>query len=326
MTLAGVAAGAPALLRPSPPCAQQAPTRPLIGVLAPLSAQAAARNVDALREGLRELGYVEGGNVRIALRYGDGVPARLPALAAELVALKPDVILAGSPAGSLATRDATRTIPILAITVVDPVALGLVQSFARPGGNVTALSMFGDGALVGKRLQLLKEIVPALSRVAVMTNPGDRSDAQVLGLLPEAARALNITFRAYEISAASGLAASFEQAVRDGMQAAFVNQNPFFFNLRAEVVALAERSRLPAIYGFREFVEAGGLMSYSSSLPHAYRQSARLIDKILKGTHPAELPVEQATKFELAVNLKTAKALGMTIPESFLLRADEVIE
>jgi putative ABC transport system substrate-binding protein len=322
ITLVGSAAAAwPLAAR-----AQQMPRTPVIGVLAPLSAQGAARNIEALRSGLREFGYVDGRNAHLEYRYADGILARLPALAAELVVLKPDVILAGSPAGALAVRDATQTIPILAITVLDPVALGLVQSIARPGGNVTALSVFGSNALVGKRLELLKEIVPSLSRVGVMVDPSDPSDDQALGLLREAARALGILLRTYEVREPAILDATFEQAAGEHMQGVFVNQNPFFFNLRAKVVAAATRVRLPAIYGFREFVDLGGLMSYSSSLPAAYRQAARLIDKMLKGASPAELPVEQATKFELVINLQTVRTLGLAVPPTLLVRADQVIE
>jgi putative tryptophan/tyrosine transport system substrate-binding protein len=324
ITLLGGAAAAPILS--SALGAQQAPGRPLIGILVPLSAATAARNIEALRAGLREFGYVEGRNVWFEFRYADGVPARLPALAAELVALKPAVIIAGSPPGIVAAQRATQTIPLIMFTTQDPVALGLVQSIARPGGNVTGLSMFGENALVGKRLELLKEVVPALERVGVMVNPGDPGDVTVLTLLPTAARSLGVTLKNYEARSTSDLDTAVSRALADGMQALFVNQNPFFLNRRAEVAALATRARLPAIYGYREFADAGGMMSYGSSLPAAYRQAARLVDKILKGADPAELPVEQAAKFELVVNLKTAKALGLKIPESFLLRADEVIE
>jgi len=255
------------------------------------------------------------------------VLARLPALAAELVARKPDLIIAASTPATLAAQGAMGTIPVVMITLLDPVVLGVVKSIARPGGNVTGIWAFGgNDALVGKRIALLKEIVPALSRMGVMVSSGDPSDAIVLKVLPAATRALGVTAKVFDVRTDAELEAAFAQAARNGLQGLFINQNPFFLFRRAEVAALAARARLPAIYGFREHAEAGGLISYGSSLPGAWRQVARLVDKILKGAKPADLPVEQATKYELVVNLKTAKALGLKIPESFLLRADEVIE
>jgi putative ABC transport system substrate-binding protein len=255
------------------------------------------------------------------------VLARLPALAAELVARKPDLIVAPSTPSTLGALGATQTIPVVMMTLLDPVALGVVKSIARPGGNVTGIWMFGgDDALVGKRIELLKEIVPALSRIGVMISSGDPSDEIVLRLLPAATRALGVTTKVFDVRTDAELEAAFAQAARDGLQGLFISQNPFFLARRAEVAALTARARLPAIFGFREHAEAGSLMSYGSSLPGAWRQAARLVDKILKGAKPAELPVELATKYELVVNNKTAKALGLKIPESFLLRADEVIE
>jgi putative ABC transport system substrate-binding protein len=212
-------------------------------------------------------------------------------------------------------------------SLLDPVALGVVKSIARPGGNVTGIWLFGGSdALIGKRIGLLKEIVPGLSRIGVMAASGDRSDEIALTFLPAATRALGVTAKVFKVRTDAELDAAFAQAARDGLQGLFINQSPFFFTRRAEVAALAARARLPAIYGYREHAEAGGLMSYGSSLSGAYRQIARLVDKILKGAKPADLPVEQADKFELVVNNKTAKALGLNIQESFLLRADEVIE
>jgi putative ABC transport system substrate-binding protein len=307
--------------------AQPSPGRPLIGILVPQSAAAWAPNLESLRAALRDLGHVEGRNIWLEFRYADGVPARLPARAAELVARKPDLIIAGSASGILAAHAATRTIPIVMVTIQDPVALGVVKSIARPGGNVTGIWMFGGAdALIGKRIDLLKEVVPALSRIGVLVSSGDPSDEIILKLLPAATRALGVTHKVFDVRTNAELDTAFAQAASDGLQGLFINQNPFFFARRAEVAALAARARLPAIYGFREFAEAGGLMSYGSSLPAAYTQVARLVVKILKGAKPAELPVEQASKFELVVNNKTAKALGLKIPEAFLVRADEVIE
>jgi putative ABC transport system substrate-binding protein len=306
--------------------AQQAAGRPLIGVLSPQSPDAATRNIEALHAGLRDLGYVEGRNVTLALRFAGGVPARLPELAAELVALKPDVILAGSAGSILAARNATRTIPLLFMVIEDPVAMGLVSSIARPGGNITGTWMFGDDSLVGKRLEFLKHVVPGLSRIGVLINPGDPADAIYLKLLPAAARALGVDFVVFEARALAELEAVFAASARDGMQALFVSNSPLFLSNRAQVTAMAARVRLPAIYGFREFAEAGGLMSYGSNLPNMYGQSARLVDKILKGASPADLPVEVPTRFELIVNLKAAKAIGLSIPDSFLSVADKIIE
>jgi putative tryptophan/tyrosine transport system substrate-binding protein len=306
--------------------AQQSPARPIVGVLAPQSQAASARNVDAFRKGLRDLGYVEGRNITLEIRYGDGLPERLPQLAAELVALKPAVIRAGSSAAIVAARNATQTIPLVGATLEDPIALGLVKSIPRPGTNVTGTWLAGDDALVGKRLGLLNDVVPGVSRVAAMVNPGDATDTPLLRLLPATAHALGLELLIIEARAASELPVAFANVARDGVQALFISSGPLFSSHRREIVAMAARVRLPAIYGWREFPEAGGLVSYGPSLPDLYRQSAIMVDKILKGASPADLPVEVPTRFELVVNLKTAKALGLKISESFLLLADEVIE
>jgi putative ABC transport system substrate-binding protein len=320
--LCGTAAAVPLVAR-----AQPIPGRPLIGILTPQSATLGARIYEPLRAGLRELGYVEGRNIWLEFHGADGMPARLPTLAAALVARKPDLIVAASSAGAVAARGATWTIPVVMTTLLDPVALGVVKSIARPEGSVTGIWLFGGSdALIGKRIDLLKEIVPAMSRLGVMLSSGDPTDEIVLKLLPAAVHALGVTYKAFDARTDAELEAVFAQAASDGMQGLFVNQNPFFFARRAKVAALAASARLPAIYGYREFAEDGGLISYGSSLDGAYRQVARLVDKILKGAKPADLPVEQADKFELVVNNKTAKALGLKISESFLLRADEVIE
>jgi putative ABC transport system substrate-binding protein len=308
--------------------AQQAPPRsPLIAILSPITPAAAARNIAALRFGLRELGYVEGRNITLELRFAEGVPGRLAQLAAELAALKPDVILAGSTGGITAVRDATRTIPIVMVgTLDDPVAMGLVESIARPGGNVTGTWLFGDDALVGKRLEFLKHVVPGLARIGVIINPGDAADAIVLKRLPAAARALGIDSEVFQVRAAADFEAVFAAAAGRGTQALFVSQSPLFSANRARVTAIVAGTRLPAVYGFREFTEAGGLMSYGANLPAVYQRSASLVDKILKGAKPADLPIEIPTRFELVVNLKTAKAMGIAIPDSFVTLADEVIE
>ena len=307
--------------------AQQPARIPRIGILAPLSVSSFSGRLEGLRKRLRELGYVEGRNIWLEFRHADGELTRLSALAAELVALKPDVIIAAASQGVLAAHGATPTIPIVMNSLVDPVALGVVESIARPGGNVTGVWLFGgNDALIGKRISLLKEIVPGLSQIGVLAASGDQSDEIALKLLPAATRALGVTARVFKVRTDAELNAAFAQAARDHLHGLFINQSPFFFTRRAELAVLAARTRLPAIYGYREHVEAGGLISYGSSVSGAYRQIARLVDKILKGAKPADLPVEQADKFELVVNSKTAKALGLNIPEPFLLRADEVIE
>jgi putative tryptophan/tyrosine transport system substrate-binding protein len=285
----------------------------------------AARNMEALRQGLRELGYVEGRNIAFEFRYADGQLARLPALAAELVALQPAVIIAGSAPGAVAAHDATRAIPIVMASVQDPMALGLAASMARPGGNVTGFWAEGDDSLIGKRLELFKDAVPGASRLAVFVDPTDASDVSTVKALPAAARALALDLRVVEVRAAD-FDAAFATVAREGAQGLYISQNPFFFARRVEIAALAVRARLPSVDGYREFALAGGLISYATSLPDFYRRFGGSVDKILKGANAGDLPIERATKFELVVNLKTAKALGLIIPESFLLRADEVIE
>jgi putative ABC transport system substrate-binding protein len=306
--------------------AQQSLGRPLVGLLSPLSQAAAARNVEGFRKGLRDLGYVEGRNIAVEFRYSEGVPARLPELAAELVALNPDVIFAGSASGILAAHRATQTIPLVMVTLTDPIALGLVKSIARPGTNVTGTLLAGGEALAGKRLGLLKDIVPGVSRVAALVNPDDATEAPNLSELPAAAPALGLALQIIEVRDLSELDTAFARAAREGAQALIISQTPLFLSNRSKVVAMAARIRLPAIYGWREFAETGGLASYGPNLPEVYRRSAALVDKILKGASPADLPVETPTRFELVVNLKAAKAIGLTVSESFQLLADEVIE
>jgi putative ABC transport system substrate-binding protein len=276
---------------------------------------------------MRDLGYVEGANVAFAFRFADGQVAKLSTLANELVALRPAVIVAGSLAAVLETHKATRTIPILMIMArADPTVVGLAASMARPGGNVTGFWLEGDEALVGKRLDLLKLAVPGISRVGVMVNPDDASDANPIKALPAAARALGLAVRVLDVRSAAEVEPSFAAAVREGLQGLHVSQSPLFLVNRAQVTAMAARAGLPAVYGFREFAVAGGLISYAASLPEMYRRLAGLVDKILKGASPGDLPIERPTTFELVVNLKTAKAMGLIIPEPFLLLADEVIE
>jgi ABC-type uncharacterized transport system substrate-binding protein len=324
ITLLGGAAAWPVAAR-----AQSPARRPLIGVLSPLSAAMAARNLDTFRSALRDLGYVEGRNISIEYRFGEGSVGRLPDLAAELVALNPAAIVTGALPGVLAARNATRTIPIPVVVtaiVQDPVPLGLAASIARPAGNFTGFWIEGDEAMIAKRLELLKEAAPAITRVGVIINPDNPTESANRKSLPAAARALGLTVRVLEVRAAAEFEAAFATAIADGLQGLHVSQDLLFNDRRVEIAALAARARLPAIYAFREFVEAGGLMSYAASLPDVYRRSATLVDKILKGAHPGDLPFERPTRFELVLNLKTAKAISFDVPPTLLARADEVIE
>ena len=305
--------------------AQQQPVHPLIGILSPLSAASAARNVVGFRSGLRDLGYLEGRNATLALRYGDGAPERMAPLAQELVALKPDVLMAGARSGALAAQAATRTIPIVIITADDPVALGVARSIAKPGGNITG-TWFDYDALVSKRMEFLKLAVPAIAHVGVIVNPDDPTDALTIPRLPAAARALGIALEQFEVRDLTKLDAVAAAIGRANVGALFVGDGPTLNSARAEIAAMVARLRLPAMYGFREFADAGGLMSYGYNLPDAYRQSARLVVRILKGDRPGDVPFELPARYELIINLKAAKAIGLTISDSFVLLADEVIE
>jgi putative tryptophan/tyrosine transport system substrate-binding protein len=320
ITLVGGAATWPLTAR-----AQQQPTHPLIGILSPLSAATAARNIAGFRSGLRDLGYLEGRNATLALRYGDGAPERMAPLAQELVALKPDVLMAGARSGALAAQAATRTIPIVIITADDPVALGVARSIAKPGGNITG-TWFDYDALVSKRMEFLKLAVPAIAHVGVIVNPDDPTDALTIPRLPAAARALGIALEQFEVRDLTKLDAVAAAIGRANVGALFVGDGPTLNSARAEIAAMVARLRLPAMYGFREFADAGGLMSYGYNLPDAYRQSARLVVRILKGDRPGDMPFELPARYELIINLKAAKAIGLTISDSFVLLADELIE
>jgi putative tryptophan/tyrosine transport system substrate-binding protein len=320
ITLLGGAAAWPFAARAQ----RSAPIRPLIGLLPPLSPAAAARNIAAFRSALRDLGYVEGHNATLEIRYGEGAPDRMALLVNELVSLKPDVLFTGGKAGALAAQIATQTIPIVIVTPEDPVVSGLAKTIARPGGNVTGTWLLGDDALVGKRLELLRFAVPGLSRVGVVANPDDPSDSLTVAQLPAAAHALGMAIDVFEVRDVTRLDVVSTQIVRAGVQALVVGPAPTFFF--PEIMAMAARLRLPAMYAFRYFAELGGLLSYGPDLPDVYRQSARLVGRILKGERPADLPIERPTRYELIVNLKASKAIGLTIPDSFVLLADEVIE
>ena len=280
---------------------------------------------EAFQEGLRELGYVEGQNIVIEYRSADGKDERLPGLAAELVRLKVDVIVSASPPATEAAKRATSTVPIVFALSGDPVAAGLVASLARPGGNITGLATI-SGEVVGKQLELLKRVAPKVSRVAVLQNPSNPGHALTLPQAEGAARALGVQLQVLKARTPSEIEVAFAAMRSQRADGALVLRDAMFREQRAQIVALAAKSRLPAVYGLREEAEAGGLMAYGASVPQLFRRAATYVDKILKGAKPADLPVEQPTKFELVINLKTAKALGLTIPPSLLGQADQVIQ
>jgi len=283
---------------------------------------------EAFRQGLRDLGYVEGRNIAIEFRDGEGKVERLPGLAAELVALKVDVIVTVSNTTALAAKQATRTVPIVFTAVADPVAAGIVNSLARPGGNATGLASLGS-ELVGKRLELLKQAVPGVSRVAVLWLPGalgERTEKDMRAGADVASRALGVQLQFVEARSPEDFDRAFSDMNRARADGLTLLPSNMFLREHRRLVDLAAKNRLTAVYGSREFVDAGGLMSYGANQVELHRSAATYVDKILKGAKPADLPIEQPTKYELVINLKTAKALGVTIPQSLLLRADEVVE
>ena len=282
----------------------------------------------AFRQGLRERGYMEGQNIVIEYRAADGNFERGPGLALELVRLKVNLIVVGNTPMARAAQQATKTIPIVASVMGDPVGDGLVASLAHPGGNITGLTFLGP-ELVPKRLDLLKEALPRVSRAAVLWHPGafsERTTQEMLRGAEGAARALGVQLQLVGVRGADEFARAFSTMVKERAEALVVFPSPMLFNERRRIVELATNRPMPSIFAAREFVELGGLLSYGASISDLSRRGATYVDKILKGANPAELPVEQPAKFELVINLKTAKALGLTIPPSLLLRADQVIE
>jgi putative ABC transport system substrate-binding protein len=278
----------------------------------------------AFRQGLSETGYVEGQNVAIEYRSAEGSYDRMPAMAADLVARKVDLIAADGIPAALAAKSATSTIPIV-FSVGDPVDLGLVASLARPGGNLTGVSTMAP-ELIPKRLELLSELVPQVGVIALLVNPNNSNTERIIGDMQGAARAKGVKLHILKAGTESEIDAAFTTLVELHAGALVIGGDPFFGNWREQLVALAARHGVPAIYQWREFAEAGGLISYGSSLAASFRQVGAYAGKILKGAKPADLPVQQSTAFELVINLKTAKALGLTVPQSLLARADEVIE
>ena len=297
-----------------------------IGLLTPSSPAGSGHLVEAFRQGLRDLGYIEGKAFVLDPRYGDGKSERLAQLARELVRWKADVIVTSTDAATAAVRRQTQTIPIVMAFGTDPVGTGFVASLGRPGGNVTGLSNI-TAELGGKRLEVLKEAVPKLSRVAFLWNPDVRGAVLDYKETEARARSLRLELHSVEVSTADDLDRAFATLTGERVQAFIVAAaNIVMFARRAAIARFAQSNRLASMYAAKEYVDAGGLMSYGASVPDMFRRSALYVDKILKGAKPADLPVEQPTKFELVINVKTAKALGLTIPPSVLLRADEVIE
>ena len=294
-----------------------------IGILEAIPAAQNAANLDALRKGLRDLGYVEGRNLIIEYRSADGRAERFPDLATELVRLKVDLIVTRGTPAARAAKDATATIPVVMATMGDPGAM--VASFARPGGNITGVTTFST-ELTAKRIELLKELVPNFSRVALLHNMGNPAAPPEWEETKTAARALGLQAELLDVRSQGDLDRAFELAVRRHVDALLIGADGLTQLHQQMIVDLVARNRLPAAYPAREFVEAGGLISYAVNYPDLYFRFASFVDKILKGAKPGELPVEQPTKFELVINLKTAKSLGVTVPQSLLLRADEVIQ
>ena len=305
---------------------QQAKKIARIGVFYPGNPTSTADFLEALRQGLRELGYVEGKTFVLELRYGEGRAERVAEAARELVGLKVDVIVAPTDQVIAAVKRETRTIPIVMVSSTDPVGTGFVASLARPGGNVTGLSI-NSAELSGKRLELLREVVPGLSRVGFLWNPGVLGSVFDYKETEAAARSLRLQLQSVEVSRTEDLDRAFLILTEQRAQALIVLEpSPVVNTNRGRIVSLAQRNRLPSMSSGKGMVDAGGLMSYGPSAADRYRRAATYVDKILKGAKPADLPVEQPTTFELVINLKTAKSLGITVPQSVLIRADRVIE
>lgn len=304
--------------------AQQTTMLPRIGVLAVLGPAAVSARFEAFRQGLKELGYIEGKNIIIEYRYAEGKVDRVSELADELVRLKANVIVSAGPQATRSALKATTAVPIVMAFDNDPVGNGFVANLARPGGNVTGLSALSP-EITGKQLELLKEILPKLSRVAVIGNSREPANAQALKETEVAAREFGVQLQYLDVLSAKDIEAAFRAAGSGRAEAALVLTSPVIFSQRKHIADLAGKSQLPAIYPFPELVEDGGLITYSVSFADLFRRAATFADKILKGAKPADLPVEQPRKFELTINLKAAKQIGLTIPPNVLARADKVI-
>lgn len=317
-----------ALLAVFPAAGQTVPMVARVGILTPAASEPVGmRFVDAFRQGMRQRGWEEGRNVVIEWRFAHGRYDRLGELAAELARLDVDVFVIDSTAAARAAMDAAPTVPIVMALVSDPIRTGLVASLARPGGNITGMTLM-SADLSGKQLELLKEVVPAARRVAVILNPANLSHAAIWSETQIAGRALQVTLNAVEIREEADLKGALSAVAAWRADALYVLHDPLLMgtdSVRNRILSFAARNRLPTLSGMREFTEAGGLISYGASFAGLFRRAAVFVDKILRGAKPGDLPIEQPTNFELVVNLETAKALGITIPQSILLRADEVI-
>jgi putative ABC transport system substrate-binding protein len=320
LALGGTVVGWPLAAR-----AQQAPAVARIGLLSPFSPSTAAAWHKAFLQGLHDLGWVEGKNISIEYRYADGREDRLPDLAADLVRLKVNVIVTTVNTDTLAAKNATRTIPIVMASAGDPVGGGLVESLARPGGNITGLSQIAPD-LAGKRLQLLKEIIPRLDRVAVLWNPQGTTSPIAWREIQLPAQELSVKLQSLPITGPNDFDKAFEDANHAHVDALIIMPDPLFAGNLIRLAELAAQSRIPSMFHLREYADHGGLIVYGVDRTDQFRRAAAYVDRILKGTPPADLPVEQPTKFELVINLKAAKALGLDIPPTLLARADEVIE
>jgi putative tryptophan/tyrosine transport system substrate-binding protein len=308
-----------------PAQAQQPTKMPRIGLLVAVSPSAAAARTETFRQGLRELGYVEGKNIVIESRYAEGKLDRLPALASELVRLKMDIIVTAGGQATRAAKQATPTIPIVMTNDPDPVGSGFVASLARPGGNITGLSTLAP-ELSGKRLELLKEVVPKLSRVAIVGTSTQAGHAQAIKELELAAKAFKVQIQYLDVLDSKDIETAFRAAANGRADGVLTLTSPILRSQRARLADLAVKNRIPAIYNDIQFVEAGGLIFYGVSFRDLDRRAATYVDRILKGAKPADLPVEQPTKFEFVINLKAAKQIGLTVPPNVLVRADRVIK
>ena len=298
---------------------------PRIGVLNAGASSSIPARLGAFRQGLRDLGYIEGQNIIIELPYAEGKLDRLPDVAAEFVRIKVEVIVTTGTTGALAAKKATSTIPIVMTTGADPVAMGLIASLARPGGNITGLTSVSTD-LAGKRLELLKETVPRLTRVGILWNPADPGSTAVFKETETMARSLGVQVQSLEVRSPNDFESAFKAATGERAHALIIVQTALINNRRARIVELATKNRLPTMFGEGAHVESGGLMSYAPNSADLFRRAATYVDKILKGTKPADLPVEQPIKFDFMINLKTAKQIGLTIPPNVLVRADKVIK
>ena len=306
--------------------AQTSAWRPLVAILVAGSSSNVSRDVlNGFMEGMRGLGYVEGRDFDIVYRYADNDPARMPDLATELTQLMPAVFITGTIAGTFAIKRATAAIPIVNPALTDPVGFGLVQSQARPGGQVTGIMATLD-SLLGKQLELVRELVPGATRIGMLVNASNPGNVFHLKAAKAAAMALGITLVSIEVTTPENFDAAFDKLAQERAELLLIIPEALFLNERQRIVALAAVARLPTIYGSRDLAEAGGLLSYGTNVREGFQRAAAFVDKILKGSKPGDLPVEFPTKLELIINLKTAKALGLTIPPSLLARADEVIE